>query len=70
MSNDDWKRIVNVSASSSAHIFRSLPGMPSGPGALCSFTCERSLWVPFFEILIPPYGITSFFDRSPSGPPA
>ena len=52
MSNDDWKRIVNVSASSSAHIFRSLPGMPSGPGALCSFTCERSLWVPFFEILI------------------
>ena len=26
--------------------------MPSGPGALCSFTCERSLWVPFFVILI------------------
>ena len=43
---------MNVSASSSAHVFKSLPGMPSGPGALCLFTCERSLWVPFFEILI------------------
>ena len=43
---------MNVSASSSAHVFRSLPGMPSGPGALCSFTCERSSWAPFLEILI------------------
>ena len=43
---------MNVSASSSAHVFKSLPGMPSGPGALCSFTCERSLWMPFLEILI------------------
>ena len=52
MSREDWKRMVKISANSFAQVLRSLPGMPSGPGALCSLTCRRSLRMPFFDILI------------------
>ena len=43
---------MSGSASSSAHILRSFPGISSGPVALCSSMDLRSLRTPTFEILM------------------
>ena len=52
MSSEVWNIVVSIGAISSATMIRSLVSMLSGPDALCSLRCLRSLMTPGVEMIM------------------